>query len=362
MGMSFENVSDIKINKSISIVGGTISSGPLNSSSAGSGSGSLDIGGVHFFIVDANSGFVSINNLTVKANSNDTIIKMLAINDTNPSLIDTAEVHFDNNSIEKISEDVDASSISLLEIESERAVLSSNSTISLSCNNVPSGINSLKLSFAGSNDGSIGFTGANEIVNDAKKIATKIIFKNPSFYTVNKTLDGKVAKYFTITLKDNKGNALKSKAIQFVFNGKIYKVTTNAKGQAKLNVAKAYKGTYYIVASFLGDNNYDGSIISAKIKFNPQKVKLTVPKKTYKANKKVKKLTATLKNAKGKAIKGKKITFTVNNKKYTAKTNKKGVATVKVKLSKKKTFTVSVKFAGDKTYKKITKKSKVTIK
>ena len=52
----------------------------------------------------------------------------------------------------------------------------------------------------------------------------------------------------------------------------------------------------------------------------------------------------------------------VNKKKYTAKTNKKGVATVKVKLSKKKTYTFTVKFAGDKTYVAVKKTGKVVIK
>ena len=89
---------------------------------------------------------------------------------------------------------------------------------------------------------------------------------------------------------------------------------------------------------------------------------MTAPKKTFKASKKVKKLTATLKTTKGKAIGKRKIVFIVNKKKYTAKTNKKGKATVKVKLSRKKTYTVKVKFAGDKTYKKVSKKTSVKIK
>ena len=54
--------------------------------------------------------------------------------------------------------------------------------------------------------------------------------------------------------------------------------------------------------------------------------------------------------------------FIVNKKKYTAKTNKKGVAKVKVKLSKKKTYKFKVKFLGDSTFKKISKKGKVKIK
>ena len=54
---------------------------------------------------------------------------------------------------------------------------------------------------------------------------------------------------------------------------------------------------------------------------------------------------------KEKHLKGKKILFTVNCKKYIAKTNKKGDATVKVRLSKK-TYKSSIKFVGENTYRK----------
>ena len=45
---------------------------------------------------------------------------------------------------------------------------------------------------------------------------------------------------------------------------------------------------------------------------------------------KSKKFTATLKTTAGKAIKNKKIIFKIKGKSYTAKTNKKGVATIKI--------------------------------
>ena len=59
----------------------------------------------------------------------------------------------------------------------------------------------------------------------------------------------------------------------------------------------------------------------------------------------------TLKNSKGKAIAKKKLTLTVNKKKYTAKTNAKGKATIKIKnLNKKGTKKYTVWFAGDSQY------------
>lgn len=195
-----------------------------------------------------------------------------------------------------------------------------------------------------------------------KKVGTVLKITPAKTVTFNKAIDKKADYYLVATLKDAKGNLLKGKKVSFAIDGKVYNVVTNAKGQAKVVVTYAKKGTYSQAVTFLGDDKYTGSFAALKLKVVAQKVKLTAPKKTFKATKKVKKLTATLKNLKGKAIKGKKITFIVNGKKYTAKTNKKGVATVKVKLTAKKTYKVKVKFAGDKTYKKASKKSSVKIK
>ena len=145
-------------------------------------------------------------------------------------------------------------------------------------------------------------------------------------------------------------------------NGKTYTATTNSKGVATFKLSLTAVKTYTVSLKFAGDSYYTASTKSISVKVTKTKTKLTVPKKTYKRSAKVKKLTATLKDQTGKVIKYKKITFTVNGKKYTAKTNKKGVATVKVKLSRKKTYKVTVKFAGDKTYYAVKKTGKVVIK
>ena len=204
-------------------------------------------------------------------------------------------------------------------------------------------------------DGSTSFTLA--------KQATAITAKNLSIKTYVKAVNGKNTRYFIATLKDAKGKALANKVIQFIYNGKTKKVTTNKKGQAKFLIGTKVKGTYYIVASFLGDGAYNPSFVSRKVKINPQKVKIKAKKKTFKRSKKVKKYTVTLKASNGKAIKGKKLVLTINKKKYTKKTNKKGKAIFKLKkLSKKKTYKVKIKFAGDKYFKKATKKSKIKVK
>ena len=138
-------------------------------------------------------------------------------------------------------------------------------------------------------------------------------------------------------------------------------VKTNAKGQATIKTNFAAAGTYYYSLCYLGDDDHKASFKTVKVTVKKQAVKATFKKATLKV-KKVKKVTFTLKDASGKAIKGKKITVKVNGKTFSAKTNAKGVASIKVKVAKKGKFTATAKFAGDSAYKAITKKAKFTVK
>ena len=170
-------------------------------------------------------------------------------------------------------------------------------------------------------------------------------------------------KSLTATLKDANGKALAGKKVTFTVNGKTVTATTDAKGVATAKLALTAAKTYTVSIKFAGDNVYAASTVSAKVKLNKEKTKVTAPKKTFKKSKKVKKVTVTLKNSKGKAIAKKKLTLTVNKKKFTAKTNKKGKATFKVKmLTKKGTKKYTVKFAGDSQYKACKKTGKIKIK
>lgn len=169
-------------------------------------------------------------------------------------------------------------------------------------------------------------------------------------------------KSFTATLKDAKGNILANKKVTFTVNGKTYTANTNAKGVATVKLALTAAKTYTVTIKFAGDSVYAASTVSAKVKLNKEKTKITAPTKTFKRTAKTKKVVITLKNSKGKAIAKKKITLTVNKKKYTVKTNSKGKATFKVKLTKKGTFKYTVKFAGDTQYKAVKKTGKIKIK
>lgn len=218
------------------------------------------------------------------------------------------------------------------------------------------------------------FAGNSNYKESSASLSTYIIVKtetvevpvaiNPAATTIDAnalTATAKVAKTLSVTLKDANGKAIANKTITYSINGVTKTAKTDANGIVKIAVNQAKAGTYYYSICFLGDNDYKSAFKTVKVTVNKQATKAVFKAKTFKV-KATKKVSFTLKDASGKAIKGKKITFKVGKKTYTAKTNAKGVATVKVKLTKKGKYTVTAKFAGDSTYKAITKKAKITVK
>ena len=355
-----ENISNVIINKNLTIIG--------NNATA-----IKSAGGNPIFVIDKNSFDVDsfkISNIRFLLDNGDTIVLVNARNSTNPLEIEIPAINISGITVEKINDNVVGENVDLLMVNSERGILATTNSINIENVSSFDGLKQFKFNVT-SIGGESGINipqGGNIDINGSSggptvMVATTIVAKAMKTTTVNTKINGKKAgKNYSITLKDSKGNVLAGKQVLISFNGKIYKRTTNAKGVASVKIALAKKGTYPVVVSFLGDEKYNGSFAVAKVKVNPQKVKLTIPKKTYKRSKKTKYLYATLKATNKKAIKGKKLTFTVNGKKYTAKTNAKGIAKVKVKLSKRKTYKFTVKFAGDNTFKKISKKGKVVIK
>jgi len=180
---------------------------------------------------------------------------------------------------------------------------------------------------------------------------------------------GESGGYITATLKDTSGNALTNKTVQIAVNGNIYSVITDSEGRANLQVNYTSAGTYYYVIAFNGNSNYAPSgILSGKLSVTKKAASISASSKTFKAASKTKSLSVTLKTSKNKfngktyLSKGKKITLKVNKKKYTVKINAKGVAKFNVKITKKGKYTAVIKFAGDSTYKSVSKKIKINIK
>ena len=165
-------------------------------------------------------------------------------------------------------------------------------------------------------------------------------------------------------MNDVNGNALDGVEVTVNFsNGKTLTPTVK-NGQAKLSTdGLAPVKTYTATITFNGNANYDKSTATAKVTVKKATPKLTAKAKTFYAGVKTKKYTVTLKNSKKTPIKNSKISLKIYGKTFTAKTNKKGIATFKItKLTKKGTSTYTVKFAGDKAYKAVNKNGKITIK
>ena len=136
----------------------------------------------------------------------------------------------------------------------------------------------------------------------------------------------------------------------------------NSSGDAGIGSGDAGSGTG-TGSGATGSDKATGSEIAAEGSSAKQAVKFTAKNKTFKAKVKIKKYAVTLKNKKGKAVKKAKVTLKVGGKTYTAKTNSKGKAVFKInKLTKKGTYKATLKFAGNKTYKAVSKKVKITVK
>jgi len=153
-------------------------------------------------------------------------------------------------------------------------------------------------------------------------------------------------KMYNVRAYDDNGQiAGAGEVVTFNVAGKNYNARTNNQGYASFKITlKA--GNYKITAT------YKGFKVSNKITVKP-----TLITKNLKVNKGKKiKYQAKLFNTNGKALKGKKITFKIKGKTYKAKTNKKGIATIKIKNLKRGKYTVTVKYA------KLTNKNKITVK
>ena len=146
----------------------------------------------------------------------------------------------------------------------------------------------------------------------------KIGYTNAYKYKVRVTIDGK---------------AVVKQYVTFKFNKKTYKRLTNSKGYAtlKLPKVKPMKTKYTITMA------YKDIKLSKKIKVNS----IIVAKKVQK---------------------GKKITLKFNGKKYKAKTNKKAIATFKIKNNVLKKLKVGKKYVYKVTYGKDVVNKKITVK
>ena len=150
------------------------------------------------------------------------------------------------------------------------------------------------------------------------------------------------------------GVGLSGQTVVFVVNGKTSRVQTDGNGYASVKIDLPPKSSKYTVTATYNDVKVTNNV----------KVNGIVAAKNVKVKKSAKKLTikVTLKKVNGQFQKSKKVTLKFKGKTYTAKTNKKGVATFKIskkvikKLKKGKKYTYKVIYFKETVNKKITVK------
>ena len=142
------------------------------------------------------------------------------------------------------------------------------------------------------------------------------------------------SKYEVLVTKDGKAIGA-GEIVKITFNGVTKNVKTDKNGYATLTLDAAPK-TYTIKAV------YNGVTKSTKVTIK------NILKTSNISKKKAKKIkfSATLKISKGKAIAGKKITFKFKGKTYSAKTNKKGIATITLKNLKVGKYSITSKYGS----------------
>lgn len=104
------------------------------------------------------------------------------------------------------------------------------------------------------------FAGNANYVKSTQKVAVKVAKATPKMTAKAKTFKKSVkTKKYSVTLKDNKGKAIKKAKLTLKVKGKTYKATTNAKGVATFKITKlTKKGKHKATVKYAGSAYYKG--------------------------------------------------------------------------------------------------------
>jgi hypothetical protein len=181
---------------------------------------------------------------------------------------------------------------------------------------------------------------------EVKSVKPRIIAKNVEMMYMDGTT-------FKVTVYGTNGKlATEDEYVEVKIGKEVYDIYTNRHGVATLKL-KMLPGKYTVTT------DYEDTIVKSTLVIKPVLVF-----KKVKVKKSAKKLVlkATLKKVKGKYLRGKLITFKFKGKKFKVKTNKKGVAKVKIKKSLLKKLKVGKKVKSQATYLKHTIKRTSKVK
>ena len=213
---------------------------------------------------------------------------------------------------------------------------------------------------AGDNVVNITYNG-NEKYN-AKSIV-KNVFASVKQTTVNASdvsTTYNVAKDLVITLKDVEGNVLANKTVNVVVGTINKNLTTDANGQASVDISTLTPNTYTATITFTGDDSCAGSNSSANVVVNKIASKIAAPavSTTYNV---AKNLVITLKDNKGNVLANQKVTVKVGTISKTLTTNAKGQVSVDVSKLTAKKYTATITYKGDTIYAGTSGNAKVSV-
>ena len=206
------------------------------------------------------------------------------------------------------------------------------------------GVASIKINAAaGTYDISVLFEGDELYENSSS--SSKVTVSKASTSISTDTKYAVKGETYSVVLKDKDGKVLSKKNVVLTYNGKTYNKTTNSKGIVSIKITGTVAKTYKLTYKFAGDEYYKASSGSVSLKVK-MATSLTGASTVVKGNK----YSVTLKNANGKALSGKTVTFTINGKSYKKTTNSKGVASLKISLASPRAYDLNVKYAGSSYY------------
>ena len=202
-------------------------------------------------------------------------------------------------------------------------------------------------------DGNTAITSQNIVVYTKKNL--EIIAENVS-YPADST-----DKIIEIALKDE-GNSLSNKSLQVKVNNETYNITTDANGNANIEINLTEVNCYNVEIAFEGDDYYNPANRTVTVDvYEKSNVIVTSENAKYSLDSNNKLVTATLKDVNGTLLVNKTVIFKIDGKNYTAHTDNAGTATVCVELFKVGIFDVEIEFAGDNYYHGANEKSILNI-
>ena len=198
-------------------------------------------------------------------------------------------------------------------------------------------------------------------VNAASSINNNVVSatKTTTQLTVSDSHYGKSATVFYVTLKDKNNKPLNNQRILLKVNGKIFSAYTNSKGIATVKAQRLAVGTYTVLVSYAGNNNYASSSLSKKARVFSSAIGSGLTK--YYGYTSQFKLRFWKDNY---ALANTKVTFEINGKTYTKTTDDKGLAVLPISLETGKyVITATNPYSNEKvSHNIVVKKDETTLK